>query len=376
MFFIPVLGQEIVIGEKINLKSKILDESRELWASLPTSYSDSTYAPDSYPVMYLIDPDFYFKSMVAIREALTTGMYVDMEEIIIVGIGNTDRSRDLTPTNNFIIHSGKKIHESSGGANNFLAFISDELIPFIDSAYRTNGYSILNGHSFGGLFSLYALQTRPEVFNAYLVHEPSIWWDDRALYKSALSIWDTLNLQGKYLYLSMAYNEEKETDRYHHSQAIEDFTKIVLKNLPKNGLRYQFAYYENEDHGTIFLPASYNAIRDLYNGLRLPVKQLPEHPELIEQHYKMVSESLHFNIQPPEKLIDQIAGYCIMRKNFKNAKVLFQLNIKNYPNSAHAHFKYGEFLLKQEKTDAANSEFKVAKTLNPSIVLPEVQFSK
>lgn len=372
LLLLNVSAQEIVVGNKLNIDSQILGEKRELWISLPESYSDSTYAPASYPVMFLLDPEFYFEPMVGIRQALTGGMYNYSEEMIIVGIASTDRSRDLTPTNGFVIHSGKKIHETSGGAKQFLSFISDELIPFIDTNYRTNGYRLLNGHSFGGLFAMYVLEEEPQSFNAYLVHDPSIWWDDKTLYKSALQKWDDLNLDGITLYLSVAHNVEMEKDRFEHTQSILMYRDNILGHNTNNGLRYQSEYYENEDHGTIFLPAAYNGLRFVYDGICLPVKQIPDSPNLVNQHYKKLSEQLQFKVVPPEKLVDKIAAYCIQRERYDSAEQLLKMNRDNYPASWHACSALGELYMKQGDESRAGIAFQKAKKLNAYFSVPTI----
>ena len=67
--------------------------------------------------------------------------------MLVAGIGNTDRTRDLTPQT----EKKEEKEGSSGGADTFLKFISDELIPWVDKNYRTQSYRLLTGHSFGGL---------------------------------------------------------------------------------------------------------------------------------------------------------------------------------------------------------------------------------
>ncbi len=215
------------------LHSEVLNEDREIWISLPKGYNNSAISPARYPVMVLLDAEFYFQTTVAVRDALSGRMYTYMPEMIIVGIKNTDRSRDLTPTNDSIIHAGQHIHQSSGGAANFAAFLSDELLPYIHTNYRTNGYRILNGHSFGGLFTTYMLVENSQTFNAYIVHDPSLWWDDKALSNQALKKLKQTNLKGRSLYFSMANDKDAGTDRFKHSASIRAFHEDDLNPLPE-----------------------------------------------------------------------------------------------------------------------------------------------
>lgn len=98
---------------------------------------------------------------------------------VVIGIGYPDerpfdaerRQRDLLPV--------------PGGADRFLNVIIDEILPAVariaplDPARRA-----LAGHSYGGLFVLHALFTRPDLFEAHVAGSPSIWWQDRAILAS------------------------------------------------------------------------------------------------------------------------------------------------------------------------------------------------
>jgi predicted esterase len=108
-----------------------------------------------------------------------------MPGVIIVGITwggenpNYDKRRafDLTPTNN-----GQSTQ--FGNAEKFLSFIKKEAIPFVESKYRADKNNrTLAGHSFGGLFILYALFTETELFNQYISGSPAWSWDKASLLK-------------------------------------------------------------------------------------------------------------------------------------------------------------------------------------------------
>ena len=81
-------------------------------------------------------------------------------EMIVVALANTQRSRDFTPTH---VASGP-YSAGSGGAAAFLRFMKEELIPQIESRYRTLPQRTLVGHSLGGLLTLSAFVEQPEMF--------------------------------------------------------------------------------------------------------------------------------------------------------------------------------------------------------------------
>jgi len=124
--------------------------------------------------------------------------------MIIVGVNNTDRARDMTPTKPATAFGDMPWRGGVGGADKFLSFIADELLPTIDRNYRTRPYRVLVGHSLGGLFAVYALINRPEVFKGYVVISPSLWWDDQVLVKAAQPFFAAHEDLRADLYMSMA----------------------------------------------------------------------------------------------------------------------------------------------------------------------------
>ena len=110
-------------------------------------------------------------------------------EVIIVGItynGSFDdwykkRIRDFCPTESYAVQA----FPGGGGADNFLKFIQNELIPVIDANYRVvPGERVMVGYSLGGLFGAYAMFESPELFNRNILISPSFWWDNRMIFDS------------------------------------------------------------------------------------------------------------------------------------------------------------------------------------------------
>ncbi|NUM80787.1 alpha/beta hydrolase, partial [bacterium] len=155
----------IAIGIRTQIRSKILNENREILISLPEGYSNNK---KPYPVIYLLDAEEHFFHVAGIVEFLSSQKRIP--PMILVGIPNTKRMRDLTPKtetdslNKFSI---------SGGANLFAEFLEKELLSFIEKNYRTCPYRILAGHSLGGLFAIHAWCAHTRLFNAYLAVSPS-----------------------------------------------------------------------------------------------------------------------------------------------------------------------------------------------------------
>ena len=144
---------KVVIGSIDSIHSKILNEQRKIWVYVPNSASNDIYSKQRYPVVYLLDGDWHFYSVVGmIHQLSSVNGNTICPEMIVVGIPNTDRTRDLTPTHiDSYLELDSTFCKNSGGEENFISFIEKELMPHIDSLYPTAPYRTFVGHSFGGL---------------------------------------------------------------------------------------------------------------------------------------------------------------------------------------------------------------------------------
>jgi predicted alpha/beta superfamily hydrolase len=160
--------------------SIVAGQEYELQILLPGGYKNST---KKYPVVYLMDSQWDFPLV----KSLYGEHYFDgfIPELIIVGVTwggvnpNPDslRARDYTPSNENRL-------PQSGGADNFLSFMKNELFPFIETNYKAdNNNRSLMGCSLGGLFTLYTLFTQPELFTGYAAASPAVGWGGEVLYK-------------------------------------------------------------------------------------------------------------------------------------------------------------------------------------------------
>jgi predicted alpha/beta superfamily hydrolase len=173
---VDITGSEV---RKIT-STVVTGQEYELQISLPGGYANST---KKYPVIYLMDSQWDFPLVTSIYGQ----QYFDgfVPELIVVGITwgglkpNPDslRARDYTPTN-----EARLIQ--SGGADQFLDFMTKELFPFMDKNYKVdNNNRTLMGCSLGGLFTLYTLFTHTDMFSGYAAASPAVGWDNEVLYK-------------------------------------------------------------------------------------------------------------------------------------------------------------------------------------------------
>lgn len=364
-------NNSITIGVNDSIYSKILKETRHYFVRLPLNYSAASFfSPEKYPVLYLLDGEAHFNSVSGLVEILGSGINGThvIPDMIVVAIPNTDRTRDLTPTHDVKDLKGDTVEyfKSSGGNENFLHFIKDELIPHIDSIYRTMNYRVLVGHSFGGITVINALYTIPETFNAYLSIDPSLWWDHRLLLKKAETYFNTTNLKNKWLYIGQANTlMPVDPSTSVHFESIKEFA-TYLQTRNSSGINWKYDYYEDDDHGSVPFISEYQGLRFIFDGYHVRFSEIYDHPEKLREQFAKFSEKANVKFAPPEDVINNL-GYALLNNGkYDPAIEYFQMNIDSYPKSANVYDSMGEAFMKKGDIKKAIEYYQKSLQLNPS----------
>lgn len=348
-------GEDIIIGKIKKIQSKVLNEERVLFIHVPPEYDQSQ---EKLPVLYVLDGEGNFFFSTAIVNFLSRTQAIS--RMIVIGIPNTNRMRDFTPS-----HVAETA--TSGGADNFLKFLQEELFPHVEKNYRTQPFRILCGHSLCGMFSLYTLVTKPELFNAYIVISPYLMWDDELVIKRAESGLDKRLTMNKFLYITIG-------DEPNYTSSLAKFTNLLKsldsekldtnlssdKNLsvvtpPRfaTPLEWKFVEMKTESHGSIPFKSVYNGLEFIYAGWRLSDDIASKGIEEIKNHYSNLSRKFGYQIDIPEAFINR-QGYLLMgQRKMKLAIEMFEYNVKAFPNSANVYDSLGEGY-------EANNQFKLA----------------
>jgi len=382
----PQADNKIVIGVIDSIYSDIIKEEQKFWVHVPNSPLGGEVTEDTkYPVLYLLDGDAHFYSVTGMIKQLSTVNGNDIvPEMIVVGLLNNDRTRDLTPTNIVEVFGDSTFAKTSGGGKNFLNYIERELIPYIEKNYPASSYRTFVGHSFGGLTVVDALVDRPDLFNNYVAIDPSLWWDDQELLKRANAVMSNTTYSNKALYVGIANTmdqgmnigvvEKDSTESTDHIRSILSFVKST-EALKDNGLHFKWKYYENDTHGSVPLITEYDALRFLFSWYSFKeMDQLfnPNSPISFEEmmnsidlHYKNVSAHFEYETLPSESLINTLGYTSMGNKKLEMADSLFKMNIKNYPKSWNVYDSYGELLMNLNKKEESIEMYEKSIALNP-----------
>ncbi len=250
-----------VLGKISTLHSSILHEDRILNIYLPEGYVDTI----AYPVTYLLDgsADEDFIHISGLYQFYSIGWVQKVPPTIVVGIANVDRKRDFTFPTTFPEDLEK--WPTTGHSDSFIAFIENELKPFIQSKFKTNGNNTLIGESLGGLLAAEILLSKPYLFNHYLIVSPSIWWDNASLlskpvYKDFVKI-----LPSTHVYI--AVGKEGATPGK-MPRIMEQDAKLLAEKIQGFGIpenQFKFDFLPDENHATIMHKAAMNGL--LFFGL-------------------------------------------------------------------------------------------------------------
>jgi predicted alpha/beta superfamily hydrolase len=359
-------GQDYAAGNRITIKSETLGEERVILVRTPPGYERNG---QRYPVLYLTDGTAHLAHTASTIEFLSRNGR--MPELIVVAITNTDRTRDLTPTNASMWRpdGSEAKMPTSGGADKFLKFIETELIPKIEKDYRTQPYRVFAGHSFGGLFAIHAFLTRPEAFNAYIAVSPTMHWDNQLLSRKAEEFFKDRKELNRTLYLTLA-NEGGDA-----RVGFDRFKTILGKYKPK-GFEWGAMLMEDEDHGSVVMPSHYHGLRKVFDGWQVTAEIAADGASAIESHYKKLSAKFGYTVLPPELLMNQ-AGYQLMGAGkMEEAIAVFKSNVERYPNSANVYDSLAEAYEKGGKLDLARPNYEKAVQLGTQNNDPNLQIYK
>jgi len=255
-------NQPFVLGVIDHIQSKELGENRTLNIYLPDGYNGKDTV--RYPVTYLLDgsADEDFIHIVGLYQFNSFSWINRIPKSIVVGIATVDRRRDFTfPTK---IEADKKKYPTTGHSDKFIAFIENELQPYIEKRYHTNSSKTIIGQSLGGLLTTEILFKKPTLFNKYIIVSPSLWWDDGSLLNQAPEILQSTFSQRTDIYIGVGKEGLTPTEIPRVMEVDANLLAEKVSSTKSKNVHVFFEYLPQEDHATIMHQAVYNALKMLY----------------------------------------------------------------------------------------------------------------
>ncbi|SNR83450.1 alpha/beta hydrolase-fold protein [Lutibacter flavus] len=350
------------LGTQYILKSKILQEQRPVIISLPLGYENSSA---NYPVLYLLDGLGNIKHEIGTVELLTDSGIIP--PMIIVGIESLDRSRDLTPSN-----AGQDVYggvgdagiTQSGGAPKFLQFLEEELIPFVESHFRTHPYRLLEGHSFGGLFSTYALMEKPDIFDAFIIQAPALWWNKEEMTEKAKGFFKSNSNLKKAIYFGIGGG-----DGWGMQQELKRYVQVIDKNPPQN-LRWKLEEVGDEDHDTSRLLLNYYGLKFVFSDLIAPEELINDYSDLafLKGERELMNKYGKHARRPVSNYVD-IAFKLLKEENDLGAIVVLNRAIEAYPKYIGLMTNLAKLYEKTKQEKKAIETYKLAIKLSKKLKL-------
>jgi predicted alpha/beta superfamily hydrolase len=249
----PVSESPVIVGTSVVLDAPSIGDQREVNIWVPP-FLDQLEEPIN--VVYLVDggqdQDFVHMAGLAQLGALSW----QYEPFILVGVQTKNRLLELTRPATDARYQAQ--FEEQGGSEDFLSFLTNQVIPYVEANYPVSDRRALIGESLAGLFVIDTFLNAPSSFTDYIAVSPSLWWDDQAAGKAAADLLALHDASERRLYLTMA-------DEGGTMQAGLDRLLTALREDAPDRLDWTYVdRSDTESHATIFHPAALDAFRTLF----------------------------------------------------------------------------------------------------------------
>ena len=260
-----VLSQEIARVENVKIDSKALGQKREILIFTPQSYDESPFA--YYNVIYVFDAQN--REFFGLTYSIASFLSDNSKQFIVVGITSpyfeeTDyaRNNDMLPKPKNI-EPKKFFNGYSGNADNFLNYVKNEVVPYIDSNYRTLPHRTAVGHSLSASFIIYSMLNEPGLFNNYIAISPNFAYDKESLVDGLYHFDFGKNQSTTYLFLSNANEGIGFWPEW--KPAREKVYHLLQDSIKQDNLYVVIKEYPEETHWNTFLPGIKDGLQNYFN---------------------------------------------------------------------------------------------------------------
>ena len=219
---------------ELTVHSDEFGESVLLRLHLPVEYAQEPNR--RFPVVWVLDGPSQGTKVHRATQTLSRIGAAEPSIVVEVPRSGSGRTDDFTPPNEASTRGGR--------ADRFLRFLEREAIPSVEETFRADTDRVLVGHSLGGLFALFALAERPELFDAYFAFSPSVWVDDEEIIPLLQRALPRERAGETFLYVSIGAQEGNEM------AGGFDAVRETLETYAPPGLRWQMEITAGADHGS------------------------------------------------------------------------------------------------------------------------------
>jgi hypothetical protein len=349
-------GDPVSLGTYRVVHSKILGEDRPLQVHLPRGYDESKL---SYPVVFLFYSDWeagYFAQTVNDLYHLTIDR---MPEVILVGVPNVQRYRDFYPW-------PSETRLEAGHADTFLRALREEIIPFVETEYRTKPYRIMIGPQAAAVFGAYTLVEGPGTFQAFILNDPCrLDSPERSLCREVARVAAGRGGAGAEPGVFFAVGHDSGEERW-PSEGLR-LLEAGLTGSAAESFRWRIDLVP--DWPFFLAPVTVRpALLDLFSGYPFPDAEEVAGLEEIQAHYGRLSASIGINIEPPSLVLTQAASGLREREEYSEALGVLTLLTELYPSSLDGPWQLGHLYRVMGDTATAIRYYEECLERNPNMV--------
>jgi tetratricopeptide (TPR) repeat protein len=283
----------------------------------------------------------------------TLGNEARTPQIIMVGIDNIDRYRDLRP----LQRDG-----SPAGIDNYNRFLTEEVIPFVEKEYRTAGYRILVGPQAGAVFCLHTLQTAPDLFDAFIINNPFVSEPNTALLlEQARDFYQSTESLSKFVFITYGGADETPENVAH----VGRFADLAA---PARDKGFDLRLNDISGNDEFIVPLGLKkGLRALFADYYVPPDRHYGSLAEIETFYAGLSERYGFDVAPAEWIMTKSADALIEQKEYAKAVEMLEYQTLLYPNMLNGWWRLAGVAAEQGETARAIELYRKCVEINPSV---------
>jgi len=351
---LPAVAQEdnedIVIGQYRKIHSRILDEDRTLLVNLPRGYEATAIG---YPVIYILyggQVRNYFAEALHITTLLGS---TRMPPVILAGVVNTDRYRDYLPFDR---------EGNPAGADRFLRFLVEELMPFVEANYRTADFRILVGPQAGATFGLYTLTERPETFEAYILNNPFRYLVQRDYLIEKVRTF----LAGKEALDVFLYVIAEDSDFPEALAYMPRLEEVVSAEAPAE---FEWKLEVVEENGDFLAPTGLReGLTLLFSAYEFPAGVGVASLADIEAYYAELSERYGYEVAVPDMLLTMQSDNLAENGSVDEAIEMLEYLVALYPHSLNGWWRLAGIYRERGEIERALHYYRKCLEVDPDMV--------